>query len=435
MPAPNPERAACLSAPAHYTMKFKITDLTTKRRVCENFLDKTISVESHSGLHTAEKALIKHLNAIALGQNLLIAGNRTGVIAMIAARMHPDSKIVCHTQDIHHAWILCRNLESNHFNTDLIYDNFVKLEEPDDEPDEECDDESTEPPVEKCIPDADDKIITVACTTKIPGGDFDSALFMITPTTITGELSLDLLENIQQVLKIKGQCLIAYDGESHALTTQLKSIFDQVQTLEQSRKGGTVFLVTKKSDLAKPRNFLASFEASLPGGEKITLESLPGIFCHRRPDNGGLALAEIAATMLESKMHVMDMGCGCGIVGLLLAHKQPDIEVTFIDSHARALDVTNRNIKALAVPATQLILSDNGTSQTGYDMFVGNPPYYSDYRIAEVFIDQAYESLKEKGIALIVTKQTTQVGDLMYAKFGNIDVIPRRGYSVITVKR
>jgi 16S rRNA G1207 methylase RsmC len=300
------------------------------------------------------------------------------------------------------------------------------------EPDAYDEDEALEP-TDKIQEELQE--FTVACTTRITEDEFDNALFMITPNTTTGELTLDLLENIHNVLKIKGKCLIAYDGESHSLTTQLKSVFGLVQTLGQSRKGGTIFLATKKSELEKPRNFLAKFETSLPGIEKISLESLPGIFCHRRPDNGGLALAEIASTMLESKMRVMDMGCGCGIVGLLLAQKEADIELTFIDSSVRALDATNRNIKELALSSTELILSDNGTSKTGYDMFVGNPPYYSDYRIAEVFIDQAYDSLKDGGIALIVTKQTTKVGDLMYEVFGNIDIIPRRGYSVITAKR
>jgi len=403
--------------------KFAITDLTEKRSVCETFLDQAFSIESHSGLHAAEKALIRHLHTITLGENLLIAGNRTGVLAMIAATLHPGCKITCHTQDIHHAKILCRNLQSNRFRTRLICDDFVTTE---------FAGELTETEVP---PAGDDAAITVACTTRIQGGLFDNALFMITPTTITGELSLDLLENIQQRLKLKGRALIAYDGESHALTGQVKEAFGQLQTLEQSRKGGTVFLATKKAELENPRNFCASFETSLPGTEKITLLSLPGIFCHRRADNGGLALAEIASERLESGMRVLDMGCGCGIVGLLLAQKHPEIEITFIDSHTRALDVTHRNLKALGIASANLILSDNGTVQSGYDLFVGNPPYYSDYRIAEIFIEQAHRSLKVDGVALFVTKQSAKVGDLIHAAFGNSDIISRRGYSVISAVR
>ncbi|MFA7172208.1 MAG: methyltransferase [Kiritimatiellia bacterium] len=404
-------------------MKFKITDLTGRRVSNETFLNKTVTVESRSGLHAAEKALINRINSIPLSGNLLIVGNRTGVLAMIAATLQPDSHITCHTGDIHHAKTLCRNLQSNQFCTQLIFDDFVTVEE------------SAELTEDSCPPSSAGAVITVACTTRIPKGEFDNAFFMITPTTTTGEHTLDLLENIHQRLKVKGKCLIAYAGESHALTKQLKDAFGQVQTIEQSRKGGTIFLATKKAELKKPRDFSATFEASLPGGNKITLGSLPGIFCHRRADNGGLALAEIAAERLEPGMRVLDMGCGCGIVGLLLAWKHPDIEVTFIDSHARAMDVTHRNIQSLGVAKTKLILSDTGTAERGYDMFVGNPPYYSDYRIAEIFIEQAYQSLKEDGVALFVTKQTAQVGYLIHEKFGNSDMINRRGYGVISAVR
>ena len=78
-------------------MKFKITDLTGRRVSNETFLNKTVTVESRSGLHAAEKALINRINSIPLSGNLLIVGNRTGVLAMIAATLQPDSHITCHT--------------------------------------------------------------------------------------------------------------------------------------------------------------------------------------------------------------------------------------------------------------------------------------------------------------------------------------------------
>jgi hypothetical protein len=48
--------------------------------------------------------------------------------------------------------------------------------------------------------------------------------------------------------------------------------------------------------------------------------------------------------------------------------------VTFIDSHARALAAVRLNLKNLGMEGHELILSDAGTDQTGFDLFVGNPP-------------------------------------------------------------
>ena len=271
---------------------------------------------------------------------------------------------------------------------------------------------------------------TVACTSDMPKEIYDNALFMITPSTITGELALNLLEDIHKSLKINGRCLLAYDGEAGNFTKQLKSVFENLRILQQNKKG-TTFLCIKKAELKKPRNFEASFEASLPGTERIKLLSLPGVFSHRRPDNGGLALAEVTAPLLEPGMKVMDFGCGCGMVGALLALKEPEIKLTFIDSAIRAMDATHRNIQSLGIKNTQLILSDTGTEEDGFDIFAGNPPYYSDYRIAELFIDQAYKSLKPGGKALIVTKQTRKIEELVFTRFDNSDIVPRRGYSVV----
>ena len=393
---------------------FVITDRSRTESTTEKFLNNSVAIKSHSGLHSTECNLIENLTSLTTCKSLLIAGNRTGAAAMIASTLHPECAITCHAQDIHHASIIYRNLNNNSLPVSFLCDDYVKLANNYFE---------TEP-----------QQFTVACTTQIPDRQFDNALFMNTPSTVTGEQCLDLLENIHKVLKVNGKCIVAYEGESHTFNKNLKSVFAQVHTVQQNRKG-SIFIATKKAELKKPRNFAATFETSLPGTGKIELVSLPGVFCHRRADNGGLALAEVAAPLLESKMRVLDMGCGCGIVGILLSQKQPDIELTFIDSSARALDATNRNIQSHSTPSAELILSDNGTKEIGYDLFAGNPPYYSDYRIAECFIEQAYNSLKVGGTALIVTKQSAKVGDLIYEKFENAEITPRRGYSVISAER
>jgi len=40
-----------------------------------------------------------------------------------------------------------------------------------------------------------------------------------------------------------------------------------------------------------------------------------------------------------------------------------------------------------------------------YDLALANPPYYSDFRIAQLFVDAAWKALAPGGTLLIVTKQ------------------------------
>jgi 16S rRNA (guanine1207-N2)-methyltransferase len=225
--------------------------------------------------------------------------------------------------------------------------------------------------------------------------------------------------------------VIACEAEGAPLFKQIRAIFGNLSVVHD--KGGLVCATAvKRAPLAQPRDFSARFSASVPGGEKLTLCSLPGVFCHRRPDNGGLALAEVATRGLGSGQRVLDMGCGCGLVGLLLARSQPGTQVLFIDSHIRALAATRRNLDALGLKSGHaLVLSDTGTEQTGFDLFVGNPPYYSDYKIADLFIDTAHHALRSGGACLIVAKSTQRLEESVQECFGNVETLARRGYGVV----
>ena len=176
----------------------------------------------------------------------------------------------------------------------------------------------------------------------------------------------------------------------------------------------------------------------------ITFTTYPGCFCHRRPDAGGLALAEVAARegngergTGNGERNILDMGCGCGLVGLLVAdalrRQEGPPRLTLIDSHARAIAAAKANAARAGIEA-EFILSDDGLprGRVGeYDLFVGNPPYYSDYRIAEVFLEMAYRALKPGGVCLTVVKTATGLLALQEKYFRKAEVIKRRGYCVL----
>lgn len=394
---------------------FHTTDLPRSQAKTETFLDGTFTVVSHSGLHITETLLIERLKHLpAQPAALLIAGNRTGAAAMVSGSLFPGCTITCHAFDLHHARAILRNLSANQLSFDFKHDPFVR---------------TAGTKVVNTVEDSTPRF-NVACTSAIPVRSYDTALFMATPGTMTGELILDQLEDIHQNLTIGGICVIACEADSGPLIKQIKTLFGNI-SIHSDRKGIACMTAQKKEALKEPRNFCASFPASLPGGEKHTLVSLPGVFCHRRPDSGGLALAEIAARALVPNQRVLDMGCGCGLVGILLAKSQPNTRVTFIDSHARAMAATHRNITALGLEKTELILSDEGIEKTGFNLFTGNPPYYSDFRIAELFLRTAHATLRPGGTCLIVAKAARAVEELQIEVFGNAEIQPRRGYGVV----
>lgn len=394
----------------------RITDLQDRQARSESFHGGSLRVLSRSGLHPAEALLLNQLPRLpAAPADLLIAGNRTGATALAAAALHPACRIVCHAFDLHHVRALLRNLTANGLAPAFLHDPFAI-------------------PPEDLAARGADGALRVACTSAVPAGPYGAALFMATPGTMSGELILDQLEDIHANLAEGAPCVIACEAESAPLLKHIKALFGNL-SVHVDRKGLFCATSVRRGAAEKRRKFEAAFEASLPGCEPLTLRSLPGVFCHRRPDAGGLALAEVAARHMKPGSRMLDLGCGCGLVGLLLARHSPGARVCFVDAHARALAATHLNLEALGLSGHDLRLSDTGTAETGFDLFAGNPPYYSDFRIAQLFIDTAYRALRPEGLCLLVAKAADKLQRLQAARFGNAETFPRRGYGVVLSTR
>ena len=278
----------------------------------------------------------------------------------------------------------------------------------------------------------------VVCSAHLPEGPWDVVKFKTGPKIHSGELALDLLQECYGVAGLRG-CEVA--GKS------------RVEVEYEGRERDRNDLLNKiKDDPKRERSFKAEWPASVPGGEKLMFTSYPGCFCHRRLDEGGLALAEVVTREMmndEFRMKngggvsLLDMGCGCGLVGFLIANRLKQaatlnsqlltLNLTLVDSHARAVEAATENAAKFGIEA-EVILSDNGTPARmdgTFDVFVGNPPYYSDYRIAEVFLETAKRALKPGGICYTVVKNAAGLKPVQERYFPHVEVIGRRGYNVL----
>ena len=257
--------------------------------------------------------------------------------------------------------------------------------------------------------------VKAVCSPHLPKGDWDLIKFKTGPKLMSGELSLDLLQEIHLLHPKRFE--LEFDGRERDRNDLLSKI---------------------KDDPDRVRDFSATWPASVPGGQKLMLTSFPGCFCHRRVDDGGLALAEVVSRELSGKnpRAILDMGCGCGLVGFLVAASQKGdapIRLVMVDSHTRAVEAANLNAEKLGIPA-EVILSDNGTPAQmdgSFDVFVGNPPYYSDYRIADIFLETAQRALKYGGVCYTVCKNADGLEPVQRRYFPEVEIIRRRGYAVL----
>lgn len=411
------------------TTTFRTTDLPIAQTTAEFFADKRFRILSRSGLHPTETLLIAQICArlpdAPAPAHILITGNRTGAAVMVATALFPDSHITCHTLDLYYARTILRNLQANKVASAFIHD-----------PNVHCPIKDTAPGKARVL---------VSCTLDMPDAPYDLALFAGASTSgITGELYLDQLEEVHERLVMGGLCIVAYEGKKKGHLKPIKKIFHSF-TVHMEQKRLFCASARKQRPLDwRRRNFCGHFKGSiaLPNTSPIILTSLPGVFCHRRADKGGIALTEIAIQELLPNRRVLDLGCGCGLVGVLLAVHQVGTSVTFVDSYARAIASTSFNLSSLELDGHTLVLSDAGLQDTGvptgeFDMVVANPPYFSDFRIAQLFVDTAYEALRPGGLAFFVTQSPEGIIGCLRNRFAitAISIVNRRGYYVIRAMR
>lgn len=274
------------------------------------------------------------------------------------------------------------------------------------------------------------------CAPHLPEGDWDKIRFLTGPKLMSGELSLDML---QECHRIAEKCGCGVEVEFIGRERDRNDLLDKVRD---------------RTD----RVFKSEWPASVPGGRRLMFTSYPGCFCHRRLDEGGLALAEVVTRELKSrvevedrKLRLLDMGCGCGLVGFLITDyirksspsalqlqletstSSSPLDLVLVDSHSRAVEAAEENSKKFGIPA-EVILSDNGTPSRmdgTFDIFVGNPPYYSDYRIADVFLETAKRALRPGGICYTVCKNAAGLEPVQKKYFPEVEIIKRRGYAVL----
>ena len=378
----------------------------------ELFLGKTLRVISRSGLNPTEAALIEALPTLKPPPegcfiSPLFLGGRTGALPMALWLTRGDmvtGRMTIQTFDAHTLATLRRNLSENRVPEEFIH------------------------------PEAQTDICGLARTSTF-------VFWQMTKGDGTAERDLDTLEQLFDVPENGSRrFLIAAEELNDTLVKRFRKHCDKVSL---SRQGPVTLLygiLATPIPEAKQTDRRATFEVSLKGHAPITLETCPGCFCHRRADMGGLALTEVVAEQVAFDVgdRVMDMGCGCGMDGILLATAFPEkkLRIDYQDSNLCAWAATQANLSRYPHAARFFFSAEGEGDPAAYDLFLANPPYFGDWRIAEFFIQTAARLLKPGGLLAFVSKREAKPLELMAAAgFEHLNTFTRRGYTILLVAR
>ena len=170
-------------------------------------------------------------------------------------------------------------------------------------------------------------------------------------------------------------------------------------------------------------------------GEKLSLETCAGLFSPEHVDRGTLAM--LSAAVLTPGMKVLDLGCGCGVVGIAAAKKCGAENVWMLDANPLAVDTAARNAERNGVSGVHIVLSDGFRTldEAGFDLILSNPPYQSDFSVAKHFIEKGFNRLRIGGSMVMVTKRLEWYRNKLRAVFGGVHVRQIERYWVFEAQR
>jgi 16S rRNA (guanine1207-N2)-methyltransferase len=247
------------------------------------------------------------------------------------------------------------------------------------------------------------------------------------------ELVRDGLQQGHDRLVTGGRLVAASDNpRDHWLHDELRKLFPKVT--RRPLPTGVVYLATKHEPLRKMKNFACEF-AVHDRGRELLLRTRPGVFSHRELDGGARALIEVMD--VEQATAILDVGCGCGVVGLVAAARNPQAKVLALDSHARAIEATAWGATSNQLSNVEAVLcADGGAAETAtYDVALANPPYYSNQRIAEIFVRTAARGLKPGGVLWLVTKRHEWYAEYLPSLFATVEMEQVRSYVIVKACR
>jgi 16S rRNA (guanine1207-N2)-methyltransferase len=275
--------------------------------------------------------------------------------------------------------------------------------------------------------------IDVACAADVPSKPYD--LFLL-PFPSHGDLELarDLLEQGTAEVREGGTVAVAVEiaGERH-LKEEMKKLFARPQ--RHPCDDGVIYFATKTAPLKKRREFREDF-AFRDGERLIAGISRPGLWSHRKLVGGIRPLLDKMEIRAGEK--VLNPGCDVGALALAAAQRAEGVKVIAVDSNPRAVECTLAGAAKNGLTNIEAhVVSGRWQKERGtFDVVLACPPYMTNERVSDVFIDGAFEALKPGGRVILSSKHRVWYADELARGFDDIQVDEVREFNMIrAVKR
>ncbi|MBX3420237.1 MAG: methyltransferase [Pirellulaceae bacterium] len=271
-----------------------------------------------------------------------------------------------------------------------------------------------------------DSAIEVCCSADLPDDRFDVIAMPVLKRS-EAELTRDLMQQAVLRLTEQGTLVMSVDHPADRwVHEQMQALFRKVSCHRADE--GCVYWGKNSGPPRKLRCFQAKFSFRCHD-RFLEAVSRPGVFAHRRVDDGARQL--LRSVDIDAHDHVLDMGCGSGTLSLFAA-AQTDGQVHAVDSNARSIECLQQSAELNGL--TNIVAHHNADGNLELsgpvDVALANPPYYGDHSIAQHFVEVSLRWLRPGGALLVVTKSPAWYESSFPSLLEDVDIFPSGHYFV-----
>ena len=100
--------------------------------------------------------------------------------------------------------------------------------------------------------------------------------------------------------------------------------------------------------------------------------------------------------------NVLDLGCGLGVVGIILGTFNKGINIDMVDINERAIDLAKNNLVLNNIKANVFVSDIYSNIDNKYDFIITNPPIRAGKNVIRGFLLGSYDYLKDDGILSLI---------------------------------
>lgn len=271
--------------------------------------------------------------------------------------------------------------------------------------------------------------------TLMPAGDYCTAVLFLPKSR---ELADYLLQALAARLAGKPLYLVGEKRGGIERAAKQIALYGKPRKLDSARHC-QLWCVTIEQAPAQPDLQALAQSYSLPLADgPLEIVTLPGVFAHGRLDRGSALLLEHLQDLPTG--HLLDFGCGAGVLGAALKRRYPSSRVTLLDVDAFALASSRLTLARNGLEAEVIAGTGIESAPDELSAIVSNPPFHqgvhTDYQASENLLAQAGRHLTKSGELRLVANSFLKYPPLIERHLGPCRTLAdAEGFRIYSARR